>query len=159
MSVPSYISTATVAVEIEACQDNCKDYNWLISPVDEINQLFTISMTSSIDDEQYIIEFKFDNYPESPYLIDFICPTSGNLGVVPAYPRYTGDAFFNQYNGQGLICHPCSRKAYAGYTGLHTEWQAPNWRVIAGGLINLNAILDTIYTRISNKTHYNGRMV
>jgi len=158
MSVPSYISVATVAAEIEACQENCKDFNWLISPVDEINQLFTVSMASPIDQGEFILEFKFDNYPETPYLIDFICPITKLVGITSAYPKYLGDSFFNSTAQVGVICHPSSRKAYVGYTGIHADWQPTNWRSIAGGLINLNGILDTIYTRISNQTHYSGKM-
>jgi len=159
MSVISYISQQTVAEEIIACQENCNDYNWLISSIDEVNQLFTVKMASPIDNAPYIIEFKFDNYPESPYLIDFIHPISLTKGIYTAYPWYKGDSFFNRHTNDGVICHPCSRKSYAGYTGIHTDWQITNWKAIAGGLINLNAILDTIYSRISNKTHYAGRMV
>ncbi|MFD0940190.1 hypothetical protein [Pedobacter boryungensis] len=159
MSVPSYISSATVAEEIEACQENCKDFNWLISPLDEVNQLFTVSMVSPIDQKEFIIEFRFDNYPETPYLIDFVSPENKQVGEFSSYPLYQGDSFFNRVAQGGVICHPCSRKAYAGYSGIHSDWQLVNWRAIAGGLINLNAILDTIYTRISNKTWYRGKMV
>ena len=74
MSVLAVISRQTVAEEIEACQESCKDYGWLISSVDEVNQLFTVTMASPIDQQQYIVEVRFDNYPETPYLLDFIHP-------------------------------------------------------------------------------------
>jgi hypothetical protein len=159
MSVLAIISRQTVAEEIEACQENCKDYGWLISSVDEVGQLFIVTMTSPIDQEQYIIEFKFDNYPEHPYLIDFIHPTTGIKGELNAYPYRAGQHFFNKTGTQGFICNQCSRKSYAGYTGVHSDWVITNWKAGANGLINLNAILDAIYTRISNKATYEGRMV
>lgn len=159
MSVLAIISRQTVAEEIEACQENCKDYGWLISSVDEVNQLFTVGMTSPIDQEQYIIEFKFDNYPEHPYLIDFIHPKTDIKGEPNAYPHKVGESFFNKTGNQGFICNPCSRKSYSGYTGIHSDWTISNWKAGANGLINLNAVLNTIYTRISNKATYDGRMV
>ncbi len=158
MSVPANISLLTVEEEIEACYQNCKDYDWLISSIDEVNQSFTVEMRSPIDQEHYITEFKFDNYPETPYLIEFIHPTTKVKGAVNAYPK-NNDSFFNQYVGQGIICHPCSRKSYSGYTGLHGEWPIGNWKALAGSLTSLNAILNTIFTRLSTKTDYNGRMV
>jgi len=158
MSVLAVISRQTVAEEIEACRENCKDYGWLISSVDEVNQLFTVTMTSPIDQQQYIVEVRFDNYPETPYLLDFIHPITKVRGVPNAYPK-NRDSFFNRHGVQGVICHPCSRKSYAGYTGIHSDWAITNWKALAGGLINLNAILDTIFTRISNRAQYEGRMV
>jgi hypothetical protein len=158
MSVLAVISRQTVAEEIEACQENCKDYGWLISSVDEVNQLFTVTMTSPIDQHQYIVEVRFDNYPETPYLLDFIHPVTNVRGVPNAYPK-NRDSFFNRHGVQGVICHPCSRKSYSGYTGLHSDWMITNWKALAGGLINLNTILDTIFTRISNTAQYEGRMV
>ncbi|MDB4921211.1 hypothetical protein [Mucilaginibacter sp.] len=159
MSVLAYISQQTVAEEISTCQDYCKDYGWLISSLDEVSQSFTVTMESPIDQQQFIIHFSYDNYPETPYLIDFIHPESKIKGTPAAYPKYSGDSFFNQYNTQGVICHPCSRKSYSGYTGIHADWQVSSWRTIAGGLTNLCAILDTIYSRISNRQYYVGRMV
>ena len=147
------ISLLTVKQEIEDADEYCKSYNINISSIDEINQRFTVLMRSLVDKEQYIIQFGFDDYPEKPYLIDFIHPETKEAGKPNCYPE-GGDNFFHP---NGLICHPCSRKAYAGYTGVHSEWSMLSWRENAGGLKNLKGIIDCIFSRISDKTYYKRR--
>lgn len=157
MSSARLISLVTVTEEIKACKESCELFGWLISPIDEINQQFTVIMKSPIDNQEYIIEFKFDDYPQLPFLVDFIDAKTNQCGALCSYPK-GHDSFFNQHNGMGVICHPFSRKSYTGYTGIHNDWSIASWKQLAGSITNLDAILDTIYTRISNKQYYVGRM-
>jgi hypothetical protein len=155
MSVQPQISLITVRREIEECHDGYALYGWSTSDIDVDNQTFTVFMTSPIDNEKFELEFKFDNYPEWPYLIDFIDPKTRGKGTVHAYPKGKTDSFFH---GNGVICHPCSRKSHRGYSGLHQEWNLIGWQTLAGGLINLKSILEAIYIRISDNSFYDGRM-
>lgn len=154
MSILAKISLATVIQEITDCRENADAYGWVITEPDPVTQRFSVEMVAPSDQEKYEIIIQFDNYPQHPPLIDFKDPENGVLGTPRAYPK-NNDSFFQP---QGLICHPCSRKSYAGYVGLHAEWQLSGWKANAGSLTNLNAILDTIYSRISNQ-QYAGRMV
>jgi hypothetical protein len=155
MESSKLISLETVNSEIDACNENCKMYGWKISAVEDDNQSFTVLMISPIDSERYHLHIVFDRYPQIPYLLDFIDPETQQIGTKHAYPKNKDDSFFHP---NAVICHPCSRKSYAGYAGLHGDWQMDGWKKNAGGLININAILDAIYTRISNKFLYNGRL-
>lgn len=156
MSVPALVSLLKVKEEIKECQENCEQYGWVISSIDETNQTFTVLMTSPIDKEVYELYFKFDNYPEYPYFIDFTDPQTRQTGTAHAYPKGKTDSFFHA--PRVVICHPCSRKSYKGYTGLHSEWELIGWQSIANGLVRLNPILEAIYARITDNTFYDGRM-
>ena len=159
MSTTASISLIRVRREIADCQEACKANGWTIFPIKEEDQSFAVSMCSPIDQEVYLMEFKFDNYPEWPYYIEFIHPETKTRGATTAYPKGKLDSFFNKWQEQGIICHPCSRKSFAGYGDLHKEWALTGWQTIAGALINLKAILSTIYDRISHQQLYDGRLV
>jgi hypothetical protein len=152
MSVPSNISLLTVKAEIAACSDDAEVYGWVISEINKVTQRFSVTMKAK-DSEVYKISFQFDNYPQLPFLIDFIDPDSGVNGTKHAYPK-SGDSFFHP---NGVICHPCSRKPYSGYSGLHCDWNITGWKLIADTLTTLHAILHAIYSRITNN-NYAGRM-
>jgi hypothetical protein len=156
MSVLSQISLLRVRDEINECHENCESYGWLISAINEEEKTFKVFMTSPLDKEAYEIEFEFTNYPEHPYLIEFIDPRTKEKGTEYSYPKGKTDSFFHQ--PRRVICHPCSRKAYKGYTSLHSDWEMIGWQSIAGGITNLASILDAIFTRISDNTLYDGRM-
>lgn len=157
MTVDPKISLAIIRKELEECQEDASRNNWIISPTDESNQLFTVKMKSPIDDQEYIIEIKFDNYKEIPMNIEFIDPTTRTKGTKNAYPSGKGrhGSFFH---GLPCICHPCSRKAYA--PGPHQDWTLAGWQQNpqAGSLTNIRAILLAIYSRISDEDEYGGRM-
>ncbi|RZL00897.1 MAG: hypothetical protein EOO89_30320 [Pedobacter sp.] len=147
------ISQATVEQEIEDAKEYSELYHWIISPIDTEKQKFTVLLQSPIDQEKYLLEFGFDDYPEKPYLIDFIHPESGERGLAKCFPK-SYDSFFHQQIL--VICHPCSRKAYQGYSNLHSDWNMTGWQKLAGGMTSLKYILDAIYGRISNKIIYHG---
>ena len=161
MTVDSRIVLTTVQSELHACEEDCKRYGWEISKIDEEKQTFIVKMKSPIDNEQYIIEIKFDNYNEWPPYIEFIDPTTDQNGTKNSYPLSKGDhnSFFNTQHP--CICHPCSRKAYKEYTGLHKDdWKMIGWQnnQSVGTLTDIRSILLAIYHRISNTMVYAGRM-
>jgi hypothetical protein len=156
MPVDPRTSAAIVRKELEDCRADASLYHWEISQLDEEKQVFTVKMKSPIDNQEYVIEMKFDNYKEMPLLIEFIDPATGERGTKNTYPSSTGKSgsFFHPNQ---CICHPCSRKAYG---SLHNDWQLAGWRSNdkVGLLTNIGAILSAIYYRISNPEEYGGRM-
>jgi hypothetical protein len=154
MSVLPKISMATVIEEIAVCREDAEAYGWVISDPDPVTQHFSVIMTAPSDKEKYELYMQFDNYPEYPLLIDFKDPRTGALGTRHAYPNNLHDSFFHP---NGIICHQCSRKSYANYSGLHKDWSLAGWKANAGSITNIHAVLDTIYSRISNQ-YYAGRM-
>jgi hypothetical protein len=149
------VSLATVRKEIEETMEFGAAYGWQINTASLEKEVFTVLLQSPVDHEKYLLEFGFDEYPEKPYLINFIHPLSGAVNSCGCLPRGS-DSFFHS-NGY-TICHPCSRRAYAGYTNLHADWPMAGWQKIAGGMINLKFILMGIFERISDKTIYHGRL-
>ncbi len=157
MSVDPRTSLRIVRKELKDCEGDSKRFGWKISEIDEANQSFTVEMKSPVDNEVYIIEIKFDNYKEWPLLIEFVDPSTGEKGTRRAYPVSRNDGFFNN---RPCICHPCCRKAYREYTGLHSDWNMVGWQdnPQVGALTNIRAILLAIYSRISKPNIYGGRM-
>ena len=148
------VSLATVKQEIEEAMEGSEGYGWGFTLNFE-NQSFTVLLQSPVDQEKYLLDFGFDDYPEKPYLINFIHPETGVVNCASCLPK-GHDSFFHP--SVFTICHPCSRRAYAGYTGLHGDWNMTGWQTIAGGMINLKFILIGIQERISNKNFYHGRL-
>jgi hypothetical protein len=154
MIVEEAISIATIKLEIAECTPGI--YGWSFSEIDEANLSFQVNMHAK-DNERYIVNIKFDNYRYWPLLIDFADPETNEIGVKTAYP-YCNDGFFNK--DKITICHPCSRKAYKGYTSIHTDWgELSAWESIPtiSTLKSLRPILEAIYFRI-NSDDYVGRM-
>jgi hypothetical protein len=149
------VTQMTVDQEVLEAKAYGEPLGWQFSEIEIDNQVFAVRLHSSIDGEDYVVEFEYDNYPEKPYLIEFFDPTMELKGHPSCYPRGKTDSFFHP---RGVICHPCNRKAYSGYGNLHGEWNVAGWQQIAGGLTNLKNILDAIYTRITEETLYDGRM-
>lgn len=158
MSVDRRISIATIRSELDKCHEHCKRFGWKISEIDEEALSFTALMESPIDQEKYLMEVQFDNYPQLPALIEFIEPDTGARGTTKAYPKSEGSFF----HGMPCICNPCSRKSYKQFSenAPHGDWQLDGWRdnPQTGNLKSINSILSTIYRRISDKRHYTGRM-
>jgi hypothetical protein len=159
MSVDPRISLNIVRKEIQDCREDSQRFRWEFSEIDGEAQIFMVKMTSPVDKEQYILEFKFDHYKEWPLLIEFIHSNTGQRGVKAAYPAPNSKAggFFHE---KPCICHPCSRNAYGGYSGVHGDWKIDGWQQNpgCGNLKNIQAILRAIYSRISNPDTYRGRM-
>lgn len=160
MSVIKEVSIATIKLELEECQEYCGNYNWLISELDEVSMKFTVQMISPVDNEKYLMEIEFDDYPEIPLAIEFIDPLTSEKGTRNAYPKSSkkyGGFFINT----PCLCNPCSRLAYKGYKNAHQDWQLIGWKnnPKVGNLTNLKSILCAIYFRLNNEEIYNGRMV
>jgi hypothetical protein len=156
MIVDAEYSIGLIKKQIEACYPDCEGYGWLFSEVDESNLFFTVRMRAK-DNETYLLKVFFDNYSYWPLLLDFIDEKTNEAGVRTAYP-YCSDNFFNKVNI--TICHPCSRKAYKGYTGLHNDWgELEGWQKnpSIGLFKSLKPILEAISFRL-NGDLYNGRM-
>jgi len=151
-----------VKQEIADCGNDASRWGWIFSEIDEEKQRFTVRMKSPIDQNEFIIEIKFDQYKSQPLFIEFIEPSTGNRGTLKAYPRSLGKAggFFHN---NPCICHPCSRKAYRVEErpqAPHSDWNMSGWQQNpkVGSLTNLRAILQAIYIRISDPECYGGRM-
>jgi hypothetical protein len=153
MIVDREVSLAIIRKEIAEC--DTESNGWTFSEIDEANQSFRVHMKAK-DDQLYIIEIKFDDYKHTPLYIEFVDPANGALGVPTAYPK-DKRGFFNQ--SRTAICHPCNRKAYAGFTGLHSEWNLSGWQTNpgVGSLKSLKYILQAIYAHLTNDD-YAGRM-
>jgi hypothetical protein len=156
VTVDPKVSLAYVLKEVDECSDDALRNHWEISPIDESTQTFTVKMKSPIDNQEYLIEIKFDNYKEMPLNIEFI-DTTGARGIKNAYPLGRGK-YGSFFHGLPCICHPCSRKAYS--PGPHGDWALAAWQQNpqVGSLTNVRAILLAIYTRISDEDEYGGRM-
>lgn len=114
-------------------------------------------MKSRIDDQEYILSVKFDNYKEWPPYLEFIDPITGMEGTKNAYPL-GDDSFFHSHP---CICHPYSRKAYSNYSNVHKDdWSLIGWQQNpkVTTLTNLESMLKAIYARINNELFYKGRM-
>jgi hypothetical protein len=168
MSVAKSISLARVRREMENCAEYAKNCGWVISEIDESNQVFSVKMTSPINlkppqeptvYEEFILEVRFDDYPEIPLLLEFIDPNTGERGSKNAYPKGM-DSFFHP---MPCICNPCSRKSYKSFSSdaPHGDWTLSGWQtnVQVRTLKTVDSILRTIYSRISNPSTYAGRMV
>lgn len=153
------ISLEIMKGEIANCAIDKDAYGWEFSEIDEGNLTFTVKLLKSKDGEVYKLTVQFDNYKQWPPLLDFIDEETGRAGVKTAYPK-CDDSFFNVYNNVPVICHPYSRKAYRGYTGLHQDWGTfDRWAAITehGKFESLRAFLVAVYGRL-NSDKYVGRM-
>lgn len=156
MAVDKGISLGQVKAELQACASDLRRFGWEISAIDEDNQTFSVKMSSRIDSEIYIVQFRFDDYREIPLYIEFIDPQTNQPGTKNAYPSST-DSFFHT---NPVICHPCSRKAYKVFGGPHEDWSLTGWESNpkTGALKNIRAISTAIHTRINDSSIYKGRM-
>lgn len=158
MSVNVSISVNKILQELDRCRDYGDKCGWLISEIDESSQTFTVTMVSPIDQEKYILEVVFSDYPELPLILDFIDPKTGARGTKTAFPK-NDDSFFHP---APCICNPCSRKSYKSFnsSGPHQDWQMIGWKENSkvATLKSVDSILRAVYSRISNKRKYHGRM-
>lgn len=157
MSVNPTISLKKVKEELIKLNELANKYGWLISELDESNQTFTVKMISPLDQETYILEVNFSDYPELPLILEFIDPDTGERGTKHAYPLGK-DSFFH---GAPCICNPASRMSYKEFNpnGPHQpdkHWQLAGWKKNpkVGALTTMHAIINAIYLRISDDRFY-----
>ncbi|MCH8902485.1 MAG: hypothetical protein IIA45_01015 [Bacteroidetes bacterium] len=158
MSVIKKASILRVKTELGKCTKYVELYNWIISPIDETNLVFTVDMASPVDFEKYRFDVGFDNYNEWPVTIDFLDLKTGEKGLKSSYPSSKKHGQF--FHPKPCICHPSCRNAYGSYTNLHNEWDMAGWKENpkTGSLKSLEAIFLAIYYRINNSEIYGGRM-
>jgi hypothetical protein len=153
VSVAAEISWAIVQQELEAVRAAGEGFGWVVS--EQPNRLtFTILMASAVDHERYLFEFECSSYKEIPPYIELIHPETGERGTQGAYPK-NGRSFFHT---APAICAPFNRKAYAGYAGIHQEWQIGNWMQLREGVSTLGDMLLLLQSLINNPAVYHGRM-
>lgn len=153
MSVAADVSWAIVEQELQVVCQAAESFGWVKSKSRE-SLTFTIEMTSAVDHERYVFEFECTDYKEIPPYIELIHPDTGERGTTACYPR-NGRSFFHT---TPAICAPFNRKAYAGYAGIHQEWQIGNWMQFREGLSTLGEILLLLQSLINNPDVYHGRM-
>lgn len=153
MAVDKEISKEIIRAELNQIQPLIKTSGWTLEEKMEELSL-TISLRSSVDNEEYIMEFRCDNYKEWPPFIEFIDPATGEKGIRRAYPK-NGNGFFHQHP---CICAQFNRKAYSQYGGPHGDWDIGNWMNLRPEVGTLGDIIILIQRLINNKNFYNGRM-
>ena len=160
MSVNPDISHMVILHEIDECKEDAIRFGWEFSPIDLKDLSFTVTMTSSIDNERYILYIRFDDYKELPLYLDFIHHHTGEIGIKNAYPAPNKGPYEGFFHDKPCICSPCSRKAYSSLGGPHKDWILSGWmeNKNVGSLTNLQAILRAICFRINNPELYGGRM-
>ena len=108
MVVEPEISCQIVLSELSKCKLDAELYNWVISKIEKETQSFTVEMISPIDQEPFIIEFKFDkkgNFLNAGF-VDYKIPTAKDLPgkfavrfVETAHPD-------GPYGARGIAEHP-----------------------------------------------------
>ena len=156
MTLPPNIVNDIVCEELKKCT-SLQSESFCISPYDEHSQVFTVHIKSKIDDEEYLLEVKCDNYNEYPPYLEFLDPITNERGTKNAYPYCNGDGFFNTAL---CICNPCSRKAYVTGMPHNNDWNMVGWKENdrVNSLNTLYTILKAILYRINSSTYYSGRM-
>lgn len=73
----------------------------------------------------------------------------------PGAPPGIGSIF----HSNGVICAPFNRLAYAGYSGLHSDWgAAQNWVHVAPGHVRADTIADMLATIQLHLNYSTGRL-
>lgn len=121
MAVQPKVSLAHVKRELDEARDLIEDWGLELdtSMLEEDDLRFRVKGPGP-NGERYIVEFRCDDYRELPPYVEFIDPDTGEAGVDRAYP----DGVFH---GTPCICARFNRKSYAGYSGVHSEWEYANW--------------------------------
>jgi len=162
LTLPLNLVNDIVDAELKQCESLVIPGYLEISSYDTNTQIFTVNMTSKIDNEKFILEIKCENYNEWPPFLDFIDPKTGEHGTHNAYPQ-SDDSFFNKMQSAGCICNPCSKKSYKEHGGPHKDdasWNLIGWKENpkVSSLTTLPTIITAIYHRINDPSKYKGRM-
>jgi len=126
---------------------------------DDLDTLTVRVEYTALDNERYILVGTFDDYKEKPPFLEFEEPGTGALGTARAYPK-GHDSFFHSTGP--TICAPFSRKAYQ---SVHANgWEFKDWMTSTESGIRwsqystIAAMLELIYSRLSTRDFYVGRM-
>jgi hypothetical protein len=136
-----------------------RDHDWEVS-ADLEALTVEVSMSSPIDDEEYIIHLECAEYDARPPFVEMADPETGEHG--------TPNAYFDDRSGPGkfliaypdkdrpIICHRFNRRVYE-EDGVHDNWNnIAGWQQEAGNLTTIGDILAYIYSRL-HEPHYDGR--
>jgi hypothetical protein len=152
MSVDPEISRRIVQEELEAMLPLASSYRWQVAS--DLDQLtVTVEMTSSVDEQTYILEAKCDGYKALPPYFEFIHSETGERGTPRCYPL--GTSFFHSLP---CICVQWNRKAYQEAGGPHGDWQTTNWMSYRPGMTALGDMFNLVQMEINKKDQYRGRM-
>lgn len=116
--------------------------------------ILAVRMSSGVDKEEYIFEFKLDDYRELPPSIELVHPVSGERGTRRCYPS-GGNAYFHS---QPVVCAPWNRRAYKVLGGPHADWEMKNWASYRPNQSRLGSILALLKILIDEPNLYRGRM-
>jgi hypothetical protein len=152
MSVSPTVSRAHVEEELEEVARWSERCGWLLDWQPE-QLVLRVTMRSSIDDEQYVFEFLFEDYREIPPLIELLHPVTGERGTARCYPA-GGRGYFHPNR---LICAPWNQRAYAVHSGPHSDWEMKNWATYRPHHHRLGSILALLQDLL-NDPSYTGRM-
>lgn len=152
------VTARVVEAELNAVERKLEDAPGEVIERGENPPSVRLKLESRIDGEVYYLEGVFDDYPQKPGLWEFYHPGDDEKGKVDHYPddeaKHGLDTIFLD---DPVICHPASRRAYAGYTGKHGGWEMKEWRTIEEDSIDsIPRFVDMILSRI-NSDLYNGR--
>lgn len=152
MSVAPAATHLIMEEEIEGMASLAESYGWEVTP--DLDALtVTVRMTSSIDQEVYIVEARCDDYKEKPPYFEFIHPDTGDRGQRHCYPNDGGDYF----HSMPCICVEWSRKAYKSENGPHGNWNMGNWMAARPGTLTLGDMFHMIQKIINQQGKYKGR--
>ena len=129
MSIESDIARSHVEAELEAAFAWAGRHNW--SLLWEPDQLRVRAATFHPHCGRLLeIRGEFDSYKALPPEWRFVSPNSGEEGA-HFFPK-AGDR--SVFHPNLVICAPWNRLAYAGYSGLHPEWDLTGWASIGGDI-------------------------
>lgn len=143
--------------ELDTLRDIAGTYRWTVTPA--LGELkATIHMTSSVDQQKYIVEFTCDDYKLMPPLVEFLEPEEPHArGTRHAYPR-NGPSGSHFHEQNVCICAPFSRRAYSAYGGPHGDWQSGNWMALSPQFTTIGDIALLVQRLINSPGTYGGRM-
>ena len=154
MAVAPDVTREIVKAELLQVRHLARSYGWDIREKLE-DLVFTVNLKSSVDKEEYLMEFQCDNYKEWPPFIEFIDIQTGERGIKKAYPK-NGNGFFHTHP---CICAEFNRKAYKQHGGgPHAEWDVGNWMRARPQINTLGDIIILIQRLLNNNNFYKGRM-
>lgn len=145
--IPAAVNVAArYGVELRYAEEELKTRLRLVGPGTDSEELL----------EPYLLVGQFNFYRIWPPIWQFVDPRDGSVIGPPAYPRPTGSSVLH---GNGLICAPWSRYAYAEYQGPHADWGPPTkWHTQRPAETVAHTVAEMVDRLIREVSVSNGRM-
>jgi len=150
VAVNPEVSRVKVEKELERAASSAQRRGWQLQW--DPNALFLRASITAPDNEVYIFEFHFDDYPEIPPLIDAIHPETGERNTAQCFPT-GGSGYFHSSN---RICAYWSRNAYTAGGPHAGNWVMGDWASKDPLRKELGLIL-TLLADFLEDTSYKGR--